>query len=150
MKDWSVGHLLPCKGKTHWLKTMHVIFAYDALSILCWLQLISSSTGFSWSQHEVEIISLLRQAGQSKIVSLPMSGGWCVLAAGFFFSCGHLSSERLVRLLYVGSLGALFQMDRSGCSEPGPQLTEITSSTFCWWNLVAKLTQRGEEIDSTS
>ena len=110
---------------------MHVIFAYDALSILCWLQLISSSTGFSWSQHEVEIISLLRQAGQSKIVSLPMSGGWCVLAAGFFFSCGHLSSERLVRLLYVGSLGALFQMDRSGCSEPGPQLTEITSSTFC-------------------
>ena len=56
---------------------MHVIFAYDSLSILCWVQLISSSLDLA-GQQEVEIISLLRQTGQSKIVSL-----WVVHACGW-------------------------------------------------------------------
>ena len=43
-------------------------------------------TGFRWGQQEVEIISLLRQAGQSKIISLCVSGGWCMLVAGFSFN----------------------------------------------------------------
>lgn len=76
-------------------------------------------TGFRWTTGGWKLSLCFARLDSLKLFLACLVGGG-VFVAGFSFHA-VIYLQRLVRLLYVGSLGALFQMDRSGCSEPGPQ-----------------------------